>query len=49
LKSEEGATTVEYAILLALISMVCISSIAGTGSNANKTFSRVGSAVNVAS
>jgi hypothetical protein len=34
---------------LALIAMVCVTSIAGVGSNSNKTFGRVGSAVNVGS
>jgi pilus assembly protein Flp/PilA len=41
LKREDGPTSVEYAILLALISVVCISSIANIGSNANGTFRTV--------
>jgi pilus assembly protein Flp/PilA len=49
LKREDGPTTVEYAILLALIAMVCVTSIAGMGSNSNKTFTRVGSALNTGS
>jgi pilus assembly protein Flp/PilA len=49
LTNEDGPTAVEYAVLLALIAMVCITSIAGMGSNSNKTFTRVGSAVNVGS
>jgi pilus assembly protein Flp/PilA len=49
LKGEDGPTSVEYAILLALIAMICITSIASVGSNSNKSFGRVGSAVNVGS
>jgi pilus assembly protein Flp/PilA len=49
LKNEDGPTSVEYAILLALIAMICITSIASVGSNSNKSFGRVGSAVNVGS
>jgi pilus assembly protein Flp/PilA len=42
LKSEDGPTAVEYAVNLALIVTLCISAIRGLGSNANKTFSTVG-------
>ena len=49
LKNEDGPTAVEYAVMLALIIMVCITAISALGSNANKTFTRVGSAVNVGS
>jgi pilus assembly protein Flp/PilA len=49
LTNEDGPTAVEYAVLLALIAMICITSIAGLGSNANKSFTRVGSTVNVGS
>ena len=45
LKSEDGPTAVEYAVMLALIIVVCIGAIATLGSNANLTFSTVGSAV----
>ena len=44
-KGEEEPTAVEYAVMLALIIVVCIGAIATLGSNANTTFSTVGSAV----
>jgi pilus assembly protein Flp/PilA len=47
LKNEDGPTAVEYAVMLALIIVVCIAAISALGSNANGTFTRVGSAVNV--
>ena len=47
LKSEDGPTAVEYAVMLALIIVVCIGAITTLGSNANKTFTSVGSAINV--
>ena len=45
LKKEDGPTAVEYAVMLALIIVVCIAAISALGKNANNTFSRVGSAV----
>jgi pilus assembly protein Flp/PilA len=45
LRREDGPTAVEYAVMLALIIVVCIAAIATLGSNANTTFSSVGSAV----
>jgi pilus assembly protein Flp/PilA len=47
LKREDGPTAVEYAVMLALIIVVCISAITTLGSNANATFTSVGNAVNV--
>ena len=47
LKREDGPTAVEYAVMLALIIVVCIAAITTLGSNANGTFDKVGSAVNV--
>jgi pilus assembly protein Flp/PilA len=41
LKAEAGPTAVEYAVMLALIIVVCLTAIATLGSNANKTFSNV--------
>jgi len=38
---EDGPTAVEYAVMLALIVVVCISAITALGSNANKTFNNV--------
>jgi pilus assembly protein Flp/PilA len=45
LKREDGPTAVEYAVMLALIVIVCIAAITTLGSNANSTFSFVGSAL----
>jgi pilus assembly protein Flp/PilA len=41
LKAEDGPTAVEYAVMLALIIVVCIAAITTLGSNANNTFSFV--------
>jgi pilus assembly protein Flp/PilA len=41
LKHEDGPTAVEYAVMLALIVVVCIGAITTMGGNANKTFSNV--------
>ena len=43
LKAEDGPTAVEYAVMLALIIVVCIAAITALGSNANNTFSYVAS------
>jgi pilus assembly protein Flp/PilA len=45
LKAEDGPTAVEYAVMLALIIVVCITAITTLGSNANATFTSVGTAV----
>jgi pilus assembly protein Flp/PilA len=45
LKQEDGPTAVEYAVMLALIVVVCIAAITTLGSNANSTFSFVGSSI----
>ena len=45
LKREDGPTAVEYAVMLALIIVVCITAITALGTNANKTFSNVGNAI----
>ena len=49
LQREDGPTAVEYAVMLALIVVVCIAAITALGSNANKTFTTVGNAVGGAS
>ena len=49
LKKEDGPTAVEYAVMLALIVVVCIAAITTLGTNANATFTKVGTAINVAS
>jgi pilus assembly protein Flp/PilA len=41
LKREDGPTAVEYAVMLALIVVVCITAITALGTNANKTFTTV--------
>jgi pilus assembly protein Flp/PilA len=41
LSNEEGPTAVEYAVMLALIIVVCITAITALGTNANNTFSYV--------
>ena len=46
LKREDGPTAVEYAVMLALIIVVCIAAITAIGTNANSTFSTVGSSLN---
>jgi pilus assembly protein Flp/PilA len=38
LKKEDGPTAVEYAVMLALIIVVCIVAITTLGTNANSTF-----------
>ena len=48
-KREDGPTAVEYAVMLALIIVVCIGAITALGSNANKTFTTVGGAIGAAS
>ena len=45
LKDESGPTAVEYAVMLALIIVVCITAITMLCTNANNTFSYVGSKV----
>jgi pilus assembly protein Flp/PilA len=45
IKKEDGPTAVEYAVMLALIVVVCIAAITAIGTNANATFSTVGSAI----
>ncbi len=49
LKREDGPTAVEYAVMLALIIVVCIGTVTTLGSNANKTFNSVAGAVNTTS
>ena len=42
LKKEDGPTAVEYAVMLALIIVVCIAAITTLGNNAKSTFTSVG-------
>ena len=41
LRREDGPTAVEYAVMLALIIVVCIAAITTLGSNANATYANV--------
>ena len=41
LADESGPTAVEYAVMLALIIVVCITAITTLGNNANNTFNNV--------
>jgi pilus assembly protein Flp/PilA len=41
LKSEDGPTAVEYAVMLALIIVVCLTAVNSIGTNANTTFTNV--------
>jgi pilus assembly protein Flp/PilA len=49
LKREDGPTAVEYAVMLALIIVVCITAITALGTNANKTFTSVSNTIGGAS
>ena len=41
LASEDGPTAVEYAVMLALIVVVCLTAIQAVGTNANAKFEKV--------
>jgi len=41
LKKDDGPTAVEYAVMLALIIVVCIAAITTLGRNANNTFGNI--------
>ena len=45
LVSEDGPTAVEYAVMLALIVIVCLTAIGTIGTNANTTFTDVGASL----
>jgi pilus assembly protein Flp/PilA len=49
IKREDGPTAVEYAVMLALIVVVCVTAITALGANANKTFTTVSTKVGSAS
>ena len=44
-RQEDGPTAVEYAVMLALIIVVCIVAITALGTNANKSYTRVSNAL----
>ncbi|HAN97675.1 MAG TPA: Flp family type IVb pilin [Planctomycetaceae bacterium] len=41
MKSEDGPTAVEYAVMLALIVIVCLAAIQAVGQQANSTFTNI--------
>jgi pilus assembly protein Flp/PilA len=45
LAKEDGPTAVEYAVMLALIIVVCIAAITTLGQNAMQTFTSVGNTI----
>ena len=45
LASEDGPTAVEYAVMLALIIIVCLATITAVGNNANGIFNNVAGAL----
>lgn len=47
LVSEDGPTAVEYAIMLALIVIVCIGAVQSIGQKANAKFSAAGAALSL--
>ena len=49
LKSEDGPTAVEYAVMLALIIIVCLVAIQEVGTQASTTFSNVANSLGGAS
>jgi pilus assembly protein Flp/PilA len=44
-KTERGASLVEYALLVALIAVVCIAAVSFIGQNASDKFDEVGSSL----
>jgi pilus assembly protein Flp/PilA len=49
LRSEDGPTAVEYAVMLALIVVVCLVAITSIGTQASATFSNVAASIGGAS
>ncbi|MFN9916419.1 MAG: Flp family type IVb pilin [Pirellulaceae bacterium] len=45
LKSEDGPTAVEYAVMLSLIIVVCLGAVRTIGTNASSTFNAVASQI----
>ncbi len=45
LVSEDGPTAVEYAVMLALIIIVCLAAITTVGQNASSTFNKVAGSI----
>jgi pilus assembly protein Flp/PilA len=49
LTSEDGPTAVEYAVMLALIIIVCLTAITAIGTNASSTFNNVAKSISTTS
>ena len=45
LQEEDGPTAVEYAVMLALIIVVCLASVGAIGTAADEKFTEVGNAI----
>jgi pilus assembly protein Flp/PilA len=45
LVSEDGPTAVEYAVMLALIVVVCLAAISAIGTNASATFNTIANSI----
>jgi pilus assembly protein Flp/PilA len=45
LAADDGPTAVEYAVMLALIVVVCLSAVKTIGTNAKTTFTNVGASI----
>ncbi len=48
-RTERGASLIEYALLLALIAVVCIAAVTTLGHAASSKFTQVGTSLNAAS
>ena len=46
-RNQRGVTMLEYALIAALIAVVCVTAITTLGTNANTTFSNVGSKLSI--
>lgn len=46
-RSEEGASMVEYGLLLALIAVVCLGAVGMIGTSASAQFSKIATAINL--
>lgn len=49
LKSEDGPTAVEYAVMLSLIIVVCLTAVTSVGTNAKATFTSISNQLGTAS
>jgi pilus assembly protein Flp/PilA len=49
MREEDGPTAVEYAVMLALIIVVCLTAVTIIGQKANQTFLTVGSSLTTSS